>query len=80
VFEYKHISLYNVLQKVVAKVLANSNKLKNLLPSIYYLLFIGRRLISDNMLLGGLPLYVMDAQMIKRREEHMTIKLDVSKT
>jgi hypothetical protein len=38
-----------------------------------------RRLISDSILVAYEALYVMDAQMIKRREEYITFKLDMSK-
>jgi hypothetical protein len=73
------INLYNVLFKVISKVLAN--RLKKILPSIISLeqsAFILERLITDNVLAAYETLHTMQTRL-KGKNGFMAIKLDMSK-
>ena len=77
--EYRSISLYNVVYKLIAKVIAN--RLKKVLPSIIFSnqsAFVLGRLITDNILIAFEALHTMDVRM-KGRMGYMALKLDISK-
>ena len=77
--DYRPISLYNVLYKLMAKVLAN--RLKKVLPSIIspnQSVFIPRWHINDNIIVAFEALHTMSTRL-KRRKGFMALKLDMSK-
>jgi hypothetical protein len=77
--DYMPISLFNVLYKLIAKVLAN--QLKVVLPHIIYpeqSAFILGWLITDNILKAFETLHTMDNQL-KEKEGFMVVKLGMSK-
>jgi hypothetical protein len=77
--EYRPISLCNVLNKIIAKVLAN--RLKLILPYVIspeQSAFIPGRLITDNILVAFETLHIMDTRL-KGKEGFMALKLDMSK-
>ena len=77
--EFCPISLYNVLYKIISKVLAN--RLKRILPHIIspsQSAFIPRRLITDNVLAAYETLHMMHSQ-IGGKNGYMAIKIDMSK-
>lgn len=82
VFDFRPISLYNVLYKIIAK--AITNRFRNVLGSVIFepeCAFILGRLISDNTIVGFECLH----RLKRRRRKHgsmaikMAIKLDMSK-
>ena len=77
-FEFRPISLCNVLYKIFSKVLAN--RLKRILPKIiieHQSAFTKSRFISDNILVAFESLHSM--QKHTRIDDFMVIKLDISK-
>jgi hypothetical protein len=77
--EFHPISLYNVIYKLIAKVLANH--LKKVLGEIIspnQSAFIPNRLITDNIIIAFEALHTMDTRM-KGRDGYMALKLDMSK-
>lgn len=77
--DYRHISLSNVVSRVVSRVLAN--RVKGILPYIIsdaQSAFVPDRLITDNMAVA----YEMLHGLRNRRQGrvgHMAVKLDISK-
>ena len=77
-FEFRSISLCNVLYKIFSKVLAN--RLKKILPNIItenQSAFTKNRLISDNILVASESLHSM--QRHTGKDGYMAIKLNMSK-
>ena len=77
--DYRPISLYNVIYKIIAKVLAN--RLKQILPHIIaptQTAFVLGRLITDNVLVAYEALHMMHGQK-KGKTGTLALKLDVSK-
>ncbi|XP_042972810.1 uncharacterized protein LOC122304618 [Carya illinoinensis] len=79
VLDFRPISLYNVIYKVVSKVL--SNRLKLILPTIIaptQSAFIPGRMIMDNVIVAFETLHSMSTKG-KGKQGYMAIKLDMSK-
>jgi len=79
VIEFHPITLYNILYKLVSKVLAN--KLKKVLPQIIsksQSAFQSDKAISDNILMAFETLHHMKLKN-KGKVRHMALKLDMNK-
>ncbi len=79
VTNFRPISLYNVIYKIISKVL--TNRLKTILPHIIYetqSAFIPGRLITDNILVAFETLHHMKSQNLGKGGS-MALKLDMSK-
>ncbi|XP_035551682.1 uncharacterized protein LOC118349865 [Juglans regia] len=80
VTEFRHISLCNVLYKIISKTIAN--RLKKILPSIIsqtQFAFVPGRLISDNVIVAFEALHTMNTKL-SAKDGQMALKLDMSKT
>jgi hypothetical protein len=79
VYEFRPISLCNVVYKILSKVLANRLKLILLnIISPYQSPFIPGRLITNNFLAAYETLHTMHSRMYGRKG-YMAVKLDMSK-
>ena len=79
VYEFRTISLYNVIYKIVSKVIAN--RLKPFLNNIILetqSAFTTSRLITDNVLIAFESLHHMKTSCT-RKSSYMALKLDMSK-
>lgn len=79
VTNFRPISLYNVLYKIIQKTLANT--LKKILPQMIshtQSVFVPDRLISTNVIVPFEAMHTMNSKLIGK-SEHMTLKLDMSK-
>ena len=78
-FEFRPISLCNVIYKIISKVLAN--RLKKILPYIIsptQSAFVSGRLITDNVLVAHETIHTMHSRK-KGEKWTMALKLDISK-
>ena len=78
-FEFRPISLCNVIYKIISKVLAN--RLKQVLPYIIsptQSAFVPGRLIKDNVLVADETINTMHLRK-KVKKGTMALKLDISK-
>ena len=84
VFDFRSISLCNVVYKLFSKVLVNRLKffLAKAIPesqSAFFFFFLSRRLISDNVLVAFEMLHYLKGKT-QGKLGYMTLKLDMSKT
>ena len=78
--DFRPISLYNILYKLMAKVIAN--RIKGILPDIVdkaQSAFVGGRLITNNIIIAFEAFHWL-GRARESEEKLMVIKLDVSKT
>ena len=78
--DFRPISLSNVANKIIAKVL--SNRLKAILPQIIsknQSVFLSEHLITDNILVAYEIMHYLNNKY-KGKESFMAVKLDMSKT
>ena len=77
--DFRPIGLYNVIYKIISKVLAN--RLKQILPDIISptkSAFVPGRLITDNVMVAYETLHTMHSRK-KGKKGSLTLKLDISK-
>lgn len=79
VSNFRCISLFNVIYKIVSKTMANRFKLvlNDIIAPTQYKFVLGR-LISDNIIMAYEAMHIMNSRLI-RKSGYMALKLDPSK-